>query len=70
MKYLTAAIIAMILPAGLSADEYADFSGVWETTYGTLILNQEGSSVSGYYTLGGYSTVEGEVDSDGKLTFT
>ncbi|OPL18974.1 MAG: hypothetical protein AVO35_03325 [Candidatus Aegiribacteria sp. MLS_C] len=47
-----------------------DFSGTWETTYGTLVLYQEGGEVTGYYTLGGYSTVEGTVDRDGRLVFT
>jgi hypothetical protein len=47
-----------------------DFSGTWETTYGTLFLQQDNSVVTGYYTLDGYSTVEGTVGRGGKLIFT
>jgi hypothetical protein len=34
------------------------------------VLYQDGSEVNGFYTLGGYSTVQGTVDADGKLEFT
>ena len=63
-------ITAFLLPLTLAASDLPDFSGTWETTYGTLFLQQDNSSVSGYYTLDGYSTVEGAVGRDGKLIFT
>lgn len=72
MKFVITAFTALFLftAATLEAAEIQDFSGTWETTYGTLFLQQENSSVSGYYTYDGYSTVEGEVGADGKLVFT
>ena len=63
-------IIAFLSIAILEAADLPDFSGTWETTYGTLFLRQENSHVSGYYTYDGYSTIEGEVGSDGTLIFT
>lgn len=65
---LFAAVLA--LPLAAFAEEAADYSGTWETTYGTLVLFQENGSVSGYYTLGGYSTIRGGVEDDGRLVFT
>jgi hypothetical protein len=50
--------------------DITDFSGTWETTYGTLFLRQDGSSVNGHYNFEGYSTIEGEVGADGRLVFT
>ncbi len=47
----------------------ADYSGTWETTYGTMVLNQTGTSVSGYYIMGGMCTVEGTVNPSGRLEF-
>ena len=63
-------LLALALCAAAPALGQEDFSGTWETTYGTLVLYQDGVEVSGYYTLGGYSTVQGTVDGDGKLVFT
>lgn len=63
-------LLAVFLPALSPAGDVPDFSGTWETTYGTLVLFQEGEEVTGYYTLGGYSTVEGAVGPDGRLSFT
>ncbi|MEN8209493.1 MAG: hypothetical protein ABFR50_09615, partial [Candidatus Fermentibacteria bacterium] len=60
----------LLFPVILEASELPDYSGTWETTYGTLFLEQENAVVSGYYTLDGYSTVEGTVAPNGKLVFT
>lgn len=65
-KLLPLIFVAVI---SLNAEAVSDFSGTWETTYGTLFLRQTGTSVSGYYTLSGYSTVEGEVGTSGRLVF-
>lgn len=63
-------LILLIVLYSAATGDITDFSGTWETTYGTLFLNQDGSSVNGFYTLDGYSTVEGEVGADGRLVFT
>lgn len=63
-------ILAGLAAAAAGAQDTADFSGTWDTTYGLMVLYQEGTTVTGYYTLGGYSSVEGTVDPDGRLTFT
>lgn len=47
-----------------------DFSGTWETTYGRMVLTQQGSRVTGYYTYQGLSSVEGTVNQAGRLVFT
>ena len=67
MKMLPLILLTIFYSA--AAGDITDFSGTWETTYGTLFLRQDGSSVSGHYTLGGYSTIEGEVGADGRLVF-
>lgn len=54
----------------LSVLSIANFSGTWETTYGDMVLEQDGSAVSGWYSYGTMSTIEGTVASDGKLNFT
>jgi hypothetical protein len=71
MRYISLPVLCSLLLATsvLGADPQ-DFSGTWETTYGTLVLFQQGLEVSGYYTLGGYSTVQGSVDGEGRLVFT
>jgi len=48
----------------------SDYSGVWETTYGDMVLEQNGVSVSGWYSYGGMSTIEGTITDSGKLMFT
>ncbi|MBN2586277.1 MAG: hypothetical protein JXA64_02635 [Candidatus Fermentibacteraceae bacterium] len=71
MKIISMAVLCSLITVSQAfGDEPADFGGTWETTYGTLVLFQEGLEVSGYYTLGGYSTVQGSVDGEGKLAFT
>jgi hypothetical protein len=47
-----------------------DFSGVWQTTYGRMVLNQEGSAVTGFYTYQGISGIQGTVNQAGRLVFT
>ncbi|MCD4707987.1 MAG: hypothetical protein K8S62_09640 [Candidatus Sabulitectum sp.] len=48
----------------------ADFSGIWETTYGDMVLEQDSSLVSGWYSFGGMSTIEGIVSAGGKFVFS
>lgn len=48
----------------------ADFSGSWDTTYGRMVLTQNGTEVTGYYSYGGISTIEGTVEPSGRLVFT
>lgn len=48
----------------------SNFTGTWETTYGDMVLEQTGSSVSGWYSYGTMSTIEGTVTDGGKLMFT
>jgi hypothetical protein len=62
-------MIASFLVAIALTATVPDFSGTWETTYGTLVLNQTGASVSGYYIMGGMCSVEGTVNSSGRLVF-
>lgn len=69
MRYTAALVIAFAVLASVHA-ETQDFTGTWESTYGILYLNQTGSSVTGHYEIGGYSSVEGEVGSNGRLVFT
>jgi len=47
-----------------------DFSGLWQTTYGDMYLEQNGREVSGWYSYGGMSTIEGTVGTDDRLIFT
>ncbi len=54
----------------LSILSSANFSGTWQTTYGDMVLEQNGNAVSGWYSYGTMSTIEGTVASDGKLNFT
>ncbi|MBN1150369.1 hypothetical protein JXA84_03995 [candidate division WOR-3 bacterium] len=58
--------IFAVLPMVLSG---ADFSGRWQTTYGVMILEQEGQKVTGGYFFNGYCPIEGEVNSWGRLVF-
>ena len=49
----------------------SDYSGTWETTYGDMVLEQTGSTVTGWYSYGSMSSVEGTVSEEsGKLVFT
>ena len=71
MRSSVVALIAVFLfPLILEASELPDYSGTWDTTYGTLFLQQENSHVSGYYTYDAYSTIDGSVGRDGRLVFT
>jgi len=63
-------ITSLFAAVTIEAAVIPDFSGTWETTYGTLFLQQKNSHVTGYYTYDGYSTVEGDVEADGRLLFT
>lgn len=63
-------VLAALAAGGGPGRGVPDFSGTWETTYGTLVLKQDGSSVSGFYLMGGLCTVEGSVESSGRLVFT
>ncbi len=48
----------------------SSFTGTWETTYGDMVLEQSGSSVTGWYNYGTVSSIEGTVTGNGKLIFT
>ena len=48
----------------------SNFSGTWETTYGDMVLEQNGNSVTGWYSYGTMSAIEGTVTDGGKLMFT
>ena len=66
---LAATVPLVLLCVHAVAGEF-DFAGTWETTYGRMVLTQDGNSVSGWYTLGGgLCTVEGTVDRSGRLEF-
>jgi hypothetical protein len=48
----------------------SDYSGTWETTYGDMVLEQNGSTVTGWYSFGSMSSVKGTVSEEsGKLAF-
>ncbi len=47
-----------------------DYSGSWDTTYGRMVLTQNGTEVTGYYSYGGISSIEGTVEPSGRLVFT
>lgn len=61
---------AVLVPSAACGSTVPDFSGTWETTYGTMILSQDGSRVTGYYLFGGVCTVAGEVNGSGRFVFT
>lgn len=55
---------------GHHANAAQTFSGLWATTYGTMVLVQKGDSVSGYYMMNGEKCpIDGKIK-DGKLNFT
>ena len=58
-----------IIPIAQPIDS-PDFTGSWETTYGQMVLSQEGGEVSGWYNFGGISTIEGTIDERGRLVYT
>ena len=64
------AIISVVLMVASAAAQDLEFSGTWDTTYGVMVLFQEGDQVTGYYDLGGICPVEGQVNADGRLEFT
>jgi len=48
-----------------------DYSGTWETTYGDMVLEQNGTTVTGWYSYGSMSSIEGTVsEKSEKLVFT
>lgn len=49
-------------------DTPASFSGAWDTTYGLLRVQQDGATVSGTYSYGGGSTIQGTIEGR-RLTF-
>jgi hypothetical protein len=49
----------------------SDYSGTWETAYGDMVLEQTDSTVTGWYSYGSMSSIEGTVSEEsGKLVFT
>jgi len=53
----------------LIISEITDFSGLWETTYGELFLQQNENEVSGWYNMNGICNVEGIVNTSGRMIF-
>jgi hypothetical protein len=69
MRFARLALLCLA-PAAFSAESAPDFTGLWETTYGSLNLVQEvGGTVQGYYTMGGLCTVRGRTNPEGRLVF-
>lgn len=68
MKNKPAILLSLTLVC-LASGQVPDFSGTWETTYGTLYLQQDSTFVTGYYNFSGMSTIEGTVNSNGRLVF-
>src|SRR5262249_43543708 len=65
--HVLSAVLGLFLVAPAWAAD--NFGGTWETTYGTMVLTQEGTQVKGFYLMQGLRcTVEGQVDK-GKLIF-
>ncbi len=60
----------LIVAASVQAADQPCFSGTWETTYGTMYLQQDNSRVWGNYTFDAYSTIEGLIGPGGKMVFT
>jgi hypothetical protein len=59
--------VALVLTVLLASGPW---QGTWETTYGTVVMTQDGSAVSGFYDMGGPAAIEGTVRPDGRLVFT
>lgn len=64
-----AALIFILSVVLFSLSYTADFSGSWETTYGKMILEQNGDEVSGGYFFSGYCGIQGRILPDGRLNF-
>ncbi|QOV87843.1 MORN repeat-containing protein [Humisphaera borealis] len=47
----------------------ATFAGVWNTSFGSMRLHQDGRKVHGTYAFAGRSTITGDIDEKGVLTF-
>jgi len=58
-----AVLLAALLASG-------PWQGTWETTYGTVVMTQEGNGVTGFYDMGGTATIDGVARSGGRLEFT
>jgi hypothetical protein len=69
---LAAIAAAAALPArsvvAQAEAQVPDFSGAWDSTYGLLEIDQNGANVTGHYSYGGGSTIDGTV-SGPRLTF-
>lgn len=66
---LTAACMVLCTPVLAQDASPASFAGAWDTTYGLLIVEQDGGVVRGTYSYGGGSSIAGTV-SERRLTFT
>jgi hypothetical protein len=67
---MIAMLFSLVTVPVAQVQESPDFSGTWETTYGQMILTQEGDEVLGWYDYGGISPIEGSIDERGRLVFT
>jgi len=70
MARLIFLILFFFTSLGAHAAAGQTFTGLWATTYGTMVLVQKNESVSGYYLMNGEKCpIEGKIK-DGKLNFT
>jgi hypothetical protein len=67
---VTALLLLLLAAQAPGAGEAPDFSGTWETTYGQMVLNQDGDEILGWYDYGGISPIEGSLDGSGRFVFT
>lgn len=63
------ALLFALLPISQPGDDHHDFSGNWNTTYGRMMLSQDGSTVSGWYDYDGISRIYGTIDEHGLFVF-
>lgn len=64
LAWLVAGVPAEFARAADADDDPADFSGVWESTYGRMRLVQDGARVDGIYAYSAGSFIAGEVAGD------
>jgi hypothetical protein len=70
MKQIGAMLGLVLVVGSTEVRAQSTFAGKWETTFGPMVLTQEGAVVTGAYFYGGKRcTVQGKVEK-GKLTFT
>ena len=73
LSLVLAFALSVLVPVTSAQEEGApepgpSFSGLWETTYGRMLLTQEGAAVRGEYSYSSSSTLLGDVEGS-RLTF-